>query len=68
MFVLTDNDDEDYNVIGVFTTIKKAQNYVETVMQRKYLKWSEPNLKNSIWTLTDAGSLYIHAVVLDPIT
>lgn len=64
MFVLTHHYDETPEIVGVFTTVKKAKKYVEKIMGCKDLNWSNPNLVGSIWANSGGTSLFIAPVEL----
>jgi hypothetical protein len=66
MFVLTHHHhyDEEPQIVGVFTTVEKAKKYVEKVMNRENLNWSEPNLVGSMWADSGSTSLFIAPVKL----
>lgn len=70
MFVLTNNYYDERIVKGVFTTVEKAQEYAENVMNRDGLKWSDPshNIHGSIWANTGGGHLQIESIEIDPTT
>lgn len=68
MFLLTSNYDEDRTVFGVFTTVDKAKKYVEKVLNREDVQWSDPthNINGDIWANSGGGHLRIDAVELNP--
>lgn len=71
MFILTNNYYDERIVKGIFTTVEKAKEYVEKVMAREDLKWSDPshNVHGSIWANTPSGGhVQIESVEIDPTT
>lgn len=68
MFLLTNNHYDERIVKGVFTTVEKAKEYVEKVMNRDNLEWSDPthNVHGSIWANTGGGHVQIESIVIDP--
>lgn len=68
MFLLTNNHYDERIVKGVFTTVEKAKEYVEKVMNRDDLRWSDPShdINGSIWAPTGTGHVHIEPVVIDP--
>jgi hypothetical protein len=70
MFLLTNNyAGEATDVKGVFTTVEKAKQFTENVMNRDNLKWSDPshNINGDIWANSGGGYLRIERVEVDPI-
>lgn len=65
MFVLTESDGDDEQILGVFTTVEKAKKYSSN-RARRDVRWSEPNLVGRIWADSHSHTLYITAAKLDP--
>lgn len=70
MFILTDNYPDERIVKGIFTTVEKAQEYAENVMNRQDLKWSDPthDIYGAIWANTGVGHVKIEPAEIDPTT
>lgn len=62
MFVLTYNYDEEPSIVGIFSTMDKAKQYVETIMERKALSWTSYKLGSAIWANSGGSSFFIAPV------
>lgn len=68
LFVLTRQDYDETDILGLFSTADKAKDYAENVLGNNNLKWSTPNMVGTVWSNASGGSLFINPAELDPTT
>lgn len=69
MFLLTTNRNGERTVKGIFPSIHMAKKFVDRVMRREHLQWSEPsNVSGAISADLGDGYIEIKPVGLDPKT
>lgn len=72
LFVLTHENFDETSFKGIFSNSEKAKtfadNYAKNIFGQDNLNWSAPNMKDTVWANTKAGTFFINPAELDPTT